>query len=266
MKLLAVVSAKGGVGKTTMAANLVAALAQSRNAVCVDLDPQNALRLHLGIPSHEIDGIGRCTLEKRSWREALFQGSMNTGVLPYGALNETDRDAFEVYLAEHPQWLTQGLAHLGLGDDDLVVIDTPPGPSLYLQQALRAAHFVLVVIQADAASYATLPAMEGLLKRYCNDRLDFTGAAYLINNVQSDKALSKDVVEVVRAQLGEKVVPLVIHQDEAVREALAFDKLVLDYDPHCEATHDILGAARWITSRMLPVREKSRGLKSVRRS
>lgn len=266
MKILAVVSAKGGVGKTTIAANLSAALSKFRNVICIDLDPQNALRLHLGIPTKEIDGVGRCTLENRRWDDVLFQGAMNTGVLPYGALNETDRDAFEIHLSENPHWLLQGLDALQLGEQDMVVIDTPPGPSLYLQQALRVAHFAVVVIQADAASYVTLPAMEGLLKRYCNDRPDFLGAAYLINNMQSEKALSRDVVEVVRSQLGEKVVPLVIHQDESVREALAFDKLVLEYDPHCEATHDILGAARWIATRMFAGKEKSNKPRPGRRS
>lgn len=265
MKILAVVSAKGGVGKTTIAANLAAAMAKFRNVISIDLDPQNALRLHLGIPTKEIDGVGRCTLENRRWDDVLFQGAMNTGVLPYGALNETDRDAFEVHLAENPHWLLQGLGKLQLGEQDLVVIDTPPGPSLYLQQALRVAHFAVVVIQADAASYATLPAMEGLLKRYCNDRSEFLGAAYLINNMQSEKVLSRDVVEVVRSQLGDKVVPLVIHQDESVREALAFDKLVLEYDAHCEATHDILGAARWIASRLFDNKGRTAGTRTARR-
>ena len=137
MNVLAIVSAKGGVGKTTLSANLGAALAANRRVVCVDLDPQNALRLHLGVAMDELDGVARCTLEGRRWDSAIFQSPGSPEVLPFGTINETDRDAFEVHLAEHPDWLAQGLQSLRLKASDYLVIDTPPGASLYLQQALR---------------------------------------------------------------------------------------------------------------------------------
>jgi cellulose synthase operon protein YhjQ len=252
--ILSVVSAKGGVGKTTLAASLASGLSDGRNVVSVDLDPQNALRLHLGVAVSETDGIGRATLEQRNWQSCMFRSARSGPyILPYGALNESDRDAFEVHLSSHPQWLMNGLNGLGLGASDLVVIDTPPGPSLYQQQALRAAHFVLVVIHADAASYATLPSMEGLLERYCEGREGFHGAAYLLNAVPAGSALSRDVVRVVRAGLGERMVPVIVHQDESVREALACDQLVAQYAVHSEATSDIGQVVRWLNQRLTPV-------------
>jgi cellulose synthase operon protein YhjQ len=257
VKILTVVSAKGGVGKTTVAANLSAALSRIQPVVSIDLDPQNALRLHLGVGADEIDGVGRCTLEGRSWDTSLFKSPSGAHVLPYGALTEPDRDAFEVYLSEHPTWLTDGLNSLRLAENDFVVVDTPPGPSLYLQQALRAAHYALVVIHADAASYATLPAMEGLLLKYCTGREGYIGSAYLMNNVHSDKVLTRDVVDIIRARFGDRVVPFVVHQDEAVREALAYDRVVIEYDPHCEATHDIANIANWLSKQMRPSNKKS---------
>ncbi len=230
------------------------ALGHTRKVVAVDLDPQNALRLHLGVDVAQIDGTGRATLQGRPWHSTLLPGrSGGPAVLPYGNLNETDRDAFEVYLSSHPEWLSTGLRGLPSGAADLVVVDTPPGPSLYQQQALRAANFVLVVIHADPASYATLPAMETILDRYCTGRENFAGAAYLLNNVNSGSALSRDVVRSVRAGLGDRVVPFVIHQDEAVREALAFDQSVLQYAPHGEAARDILQVTQWLAQRLAPV-------------
>jgi cellulose synthase operon protein YhjQ len=260
--VLAVVSAKGGVGKTTVTANLAMALSGDRNVVTVDLDPQNALRLHLGVSAGEIEGVGRATLEGRAWSSCLFRGGSGPYVLPYGNLNEGDRDAFEVHLSSNPDWLAKGLASLGLGDKDLVVIDTPPGPSLYQQQVLRIAHFVLVVIHGDPASYATLPAMESILAKYCNHRADFVGSAYLLNNIPPGSALARDVVKVVRSDLGERLVPTVIHQDEAVKEALAFDQLVLQYAPHSEASRDIGKAAAWIGSKLAPAFKQKRTAKS----
>jgi len=253
--ILSIVSAKGGVGKTTLAANLALALSQDLSVVAIDLDPQNALRLHLGGGAHAgIDGVGRASLEGRAWSSALSASPVpRLSVLPYGQLNESDRDAFEVHLSSHPEWLTQGLRGLGLADSDVVVIDTPPGPSLYQQQVLRAAHFVLVVVHADAASYATLPAMEGLLERYCVGREGFLGSAYLLNSVNVGSALSRDVIRVVRGGLGDRVLPMVVHQDESVREALAFDQMVLHYAPHSEASSDIAQVVRWLGQRLQPL-------------
>lgn len=265
MKILAIVSAKGGVGKTTLTANLGATLARNSRVVCIDLDPQNALRLHLAVAMDELDGVSRCTLEGRAWSTALFQSPGSPAVLPYGGLNESDRDAFEVHLSEHPDWLANGLEALKLGENDYLVIDTPPGPSLYLQQALRVAGFVLVVLHADAASFATVPAIEGLINRYCADRGDFQGSAYVLNNVNTNQTLSRDIVEILRGKLGDRMVPTVIHQDEAVRESLASDQLLADYDPHCEATFDISACANWISDAMSAAKLRSRRSKALAR-
>ncbi len=254
MVVISVVSAKGGVGKTTLSACLAMGLAPGRDVLAVDLDPQNALRLHLGVNASEIDGAGRATLEERNWQSAIYRGGKGRpSVLPYGNINETDRDALEAHLSNHPDWLSTGLQGLGLGPQSVVVIDTPPGPSLYQQQALRAANFTLVVVHADAASYATIPAMETILDRYCVGREGFAGSAYLLNSVSAASALSRDVVRVVRSGLGERVVPVVIHQDEAVREALAFDQPVLHYAPHGEASRDIQQVVRWFEQNLSAV-------------
>jgi cellulose biosynthesis protein BcsQ len=53
--------------------------------------------------------------------------------------------------------------------------------------------------------------------------------------------------------LGERLVPTVIHQDESVKEALAFDQLVLQYAPHSEAARDLSQAAAWLSKKMVPV-------------
>lgn len=254
MNVLAVVSAKGGVGKTTLTANLGAALGKGRRVVCLDLDPQNALRLHLGVAMDEHDGISRCTLEDRRWNTAIFQSPGSPEVLPFGTITENDRDAFEVHLAEHNNWLDRGLEHIQSASTDMAILDTPPGPSLYLQQALRVANYVLIVLHADAASYATVPAMESLVQRYCADRSDFKGSAYVLNNVNTEKALSRDIVEILRANLGGRLTPMVIHQDEAVRESLASDQLLADYDPHCVATYDVASCADWVRDKMLSTR------------
>lgn len=243
MKIIAIVSAKGGVGKTTVTATLSTALRYRGNAVfTADLDPQNALRFHFGLNPQDINGISRATLAGQPWAEVCVQSASGVVVLPFGSVNESDREAFEDHLDANPRWLRDQLATLGLEDDDIVVLDTPPGPSVYMRQALSTASVVVIVTLPDAASYATLPMMEGLVQTYCTRRPDFSSYSYVINQVDNSRQLAKDVVQVMNANFGERVIGL-IHQDPSVSEALAYDKSVLDYDDRCQATKDFVECA-----------------------
>ena len=96
-------------------------------------------------------------------------------VLPFGAVTEHDLAALEAQIAAHPRWLLDHLRALQPPDDALVLLDTPPGPSAYGRQALGIAHWVMVVMLADAASYATLPLMQRLVQTHCAPRTDFRG-------------------------------------------------------------------------------------------
>ena len=64
-------------------------------------------------------------------------------LLPYGRVNEFGRESFEQLLRVQPQLLRDGIAGLRLPADAVVILDTPPGPSVYLSQALTIAKVVL---------------------------------------------------------------------------------------------------------------------------
>ncbi|MGE4336155.1 MAG: cellulose biosynthesis protein BcsQ [Pigmentiphaga sp.] len=254
MNVVAIVSAKGGVGKTTVCANLAVALARrERQVLAIDLDPQNALRHHFGLDPSGLAGLSRATLGESDLLSVCQPTESGVIVLPYGMVNETDRQIFETVLAKEPSWLSRHLAGLGLDDDAIIVLDTPPGPSIYLRQALTAANLVVVITLADAASYATLPMIEGLIETYCVGRPGFIDHAFLINQVNRSRQLAKDVVLSMQASLGDRVVSLV-HQDQAVGEALAYNQSVLDYDPYCQGTSDFQHTADWVLDslRQLP--------------
>lgn len=250
MKIVAVVSAKGGVGKTTVTANLSTALKYGGHRVLtVDLDPQNALRFHLGLDPRAIIGTSRATLSGQDWSEIVTPTASGVFTLPYGMVNEADRRSFEQQLEANPDWLIDNLSGLGLAENDLVVLDTPPGPSIYMRHALSAAHLVVIVTLPDAASYATMPMMENLVQTYCVGRPGFIDYTYVINQIDSAKQLAKDVTQVMRVNFGERIVGL-IHQDESVSEALAYDKSVLDYDSTCQATQDFVACAHLLSDRL----------------
>lgn len=247
MSVIGVVSMKGGVGKTSTTANLATAIASrlgpGRVSV-VDLDPQNALHWHFG-PEH-VDAQGVCeqSLHGGDWGAVASVSEFGVVCLPYGGASEAHREAFEVLLADEPDWVGMCLKRAGLDNDAVVLIDTPPGPSVYLKQVFACADLVLIVLLADAGSYATIPAMESWL----DDALVAhppLGSVYVLNQVDSREPLNHDVAELLHQKLGTRLVPISIHHDEAVREALAFQQPVLIYDPHGQASHDLAQLAAW---------------------
>ena len=249
MKVITVVSAKGGVGKTTLAANLASVLAaRGRRVIALDLDPQNALRLHFGIPLDSIDGLSRATLAGDPWQTVMFDGVDGVTVLPYGAVVEDDRRRFESHIDRDPQWLVQSLERLGLDAADIVIVDTPPGSSVYTRTALCASNFALNVVLADAASYAAIPQMERMIETYATPRANFVGTGYVVNQVDQSRQLTKDVLKVLRNLLGDKLFPGVIHLDEGVSESLACDTTLIHYDPLSQAAADLRTCGEWLTN------------------
>ncbi|MDD5332934.1 MAG: cellulose biosynthesis protein BcsQ [Rhodoferax sp.] len=240
MSVIAVVSMKGGVGKTSVTANLAAAMAArlgEGQVAALDLDPQNALHLHLGFEALQREGVCRQSLQHRYWRDVAFTSPFGVSCLPYGSVSEGERGAFENLLASEPDWVQRQLAHAGLGDDHVVLIDLPPGPSVYLDQGFACADLVLVVLLADAGSYSTIIAMESWINEATLQRPGLE-SVYLLNQVDEAVPLSRDLGAVLRRRLGARLLPIGIHRDEAVSEALAFLQPVLFYDPRCQASDD----------------------------
>ena len=248
MSIIGIVSMKGGVGKTSVTVNLASALATKlgRGRVSVvDLDPQNALHLHLGIDNPQMLGVCEQSLLGGDWREAAFSSDFNVVCMPYGTPSERERKAFEVLLAKTPEWVGNQIEQTGLGNDAVVLIDTPPGASVYLKQVFACADIILVVVLADAGSYATIPAMEvwldDMLASYPQLR-NF----YVLNQIDRSESLNRDVADKLLRDLGSRLAPVGIHSDEAVCEALAFMRPVLAYDPHGQASHDHSRLATWL--------------------
>ena len=240
MKIISIVSAKGGVGKTTLSANLGIALARSGVPVLViDLDPQDALRLHFNGCSTAERGLARAALAGVNWQDAMLTTSSGCRLLPYGSAKESERMDFEQLLRDHPRQLRDNIAGLNLPADTVVILDTPPGPSVYLSQALTASNTVLIALLSDAASYATLPLMHSLLQQYCLNRPGFDNYAYLVNQVDNSRQLNSDVEHLMRMQFGARALPLV-HQDQAIPEAMACNQFVGEYDPLCRAPQDMI--------------------------
>lgn len=255
LKVVAVISAKGGVGKSTVAANLCVAMQRQGKAVlAVELDPQNALCHHLGIEvAPGRDALSGGIALGQDGEAALLDGWQTTPlgvcILPYGSVDEAQRRAFERQLEDEPDWLARRLSEMQLAEGSVVVLDTPPGPSVYLQQALAVANLALVVSLPDAASYTTLPKIDSLISTYAGNRPEFLGAAYVINQVERSRRLSQDITQIMQSILGDRVIGL-IHRDPSIAEALAYTRSVLDCDPGSQGCHDLQACSQAVLAKL----------------
>lgn len=240
MQVVSVIAAKGGVGKTTVTANLCIALAAGgRPVLAIDLDPQNALRFHLA-DDPRANGTGGLVDAERgacSWPQAMQRGHHGVVLLPFGEVDDDAQIALEGRLAAQPHWLADTLASFRLPDDTFVLLDTPPGPSVYLQQALRVSQLNVVTLLPDAGSFATLPIVERMVDKHCSPRPNFVASTYVINQADASRRLNRDVLQTLRDELGTRLLG-VVQQDQAVSEALASATTVRHYAPHSQAVDD----------------------------
>ena len=150
MPLICVCSPKGGVGKTTLAANLAYSLARTGSKVlALDFDVQNALRLHFGVPLNDERGYVAKALELHDWSQCVLSAGSNIFVLPYGEVSEAQRQAFDEQLTHNDHFLQRGLSALLNYPGLITIADMPPGPSPALKALTGLADLHLIPLLAD---------------------------------------------------------------------------------------------------------------------
>jgi cellulose synthase operon protein YhjQ len=242
MQVIALVSGKGGVGKTTLTANLAVALKQHRKRVLVvDLDPQNAVSIHLGLDPNEIAGLAREGIS----RSSIFESPFGVNFIPFGSVGDQELAEFEAVLRADVDFIHHGLAALDQKLFDYVLIDTPPGATIFLKQALRAADQAIAVL-ADAASFTTIPKLLTLTGEHTSDNNDFQGIKLLVNQMTEKSVLGQQVRTALYENYANLMIPVAIHKDVSVAEALAYERPVLQYNRNGKASLDIQDLVDWL--------------------
>lgn len=225
---ICIANQKGGVGKTTTAINLSAALATAgKTTLLIDLDPQ----------CNATSGLGRrpvdehALLSERPLRLGVSESEVPGLFLLPGSRAFRDVD----FLASADEARErQLLAHLqeGTGLFDYVVIDCPPSLGRLTKLALAASDEVLMPIQCEYFAMEGLTQMIEVIRSVMltkRRQLEFAGI--LLTMYDHELELTKEVEDQVRDFFGEIVFESVIPRDVAVSEAPSHGQSVLDYAP-----------------------------------
>ncbi len=230
MPLIAFSSPKGGVGKTTLVAQVAGVLARKGHVVLtLDLDPQNALRLHLGRPMRDESGFMASLGRSPAWRSALRETPSGAGLLAFGMVDQQRALELGATLLDQPDALAGPVRDM-LADPDLVLlVDTPPGASAALSAIVPLIDLLVVVLLADAGSGTLFPEIAAgrHLGRGAPAARVAENAAVVLNQVDFESPLSAAVMELAIESLGDRLIGAVC-RDERVAEALAEKRLLVD--------------------------------------
>lgn len=247
MHHLVITSAKGGTGKTTIAANLGRLLAERLRVVMVDLDPQDALGLLFGMPVGEPLGLATPELGHQGLVTMLRAQKADLPYIPFGRPGTAAVAQLESQARLDPTWLDKRLRELCPGGYDVAVFDTPSARSPLTAQALSMATAAVVVLEPCALSYATLPEVETHIEE--SVRPTYRGTTYIVNRLDGRRPLSRDVRSALAQSVGDQLSDIAFLDDEHVREATASRTTCVTLSPHAQFT----SATRQLANRLLEV-------------
>jgi chromosome partitioning protein len=252
-RVFTIANQKGGVGKTTTAVNVAAALAlQGLRVLVIDLDPQGNASTALGVEHREgTPSSYEVLIGEMELRTALQRSPHSERLFCVPATIDLAGAEIElVSMVAREGRLRTALAGLENYDFDYVFIDCPPSLGLLTINALVAAPEVLIPIQCE---YYALEGVGQLLrniemvKAHLNPELNVSTVILTMHDGRTK--LADQVAEDVRSHFGDKVLRTVIPRSVKVSEAPGYGMTILDYDPGSRGAMSYLDASREIAER-----------------
>ena len=235
-RIIAICNQKGGVGKTTTAVNLSAALSMAeRRTLLIDADHQANATQGVGVSISDEPTLYDALIEEEPWTTSATTEYIHKTQLPFldlvASTHHLAGAEIELVNAVSRETRLRSFLDAVAAKYDYILIDTPPSLGLLTLNVLVAAKSVLIPIQCE---YYALQGLAELLntirltQQSFNAELQIEGA--VLTMFQAATVLSKQVVEEVRTSFHEKVFQSVIPRTVKLAEAPSFGKPILLYD------------------------------------
>ena len=253
---IAVANQKGGVGKTTTAINMAAALAQLKKKILViDLDPQANATSGMGIDGKDTPSLYPALLGQLPAEECILpSGRKRLDIIP----STMDLAGVEIELARSGNHLTrlrETLAPLRESDTyDYCIMDTPPSLGVLMTSALAACDEVLTPLQCEWFGLEGLAKILHVTAQICasgvNPRIRHEGVLMTMYDGRTN--LSRQVIDQVERHLPQMLYKTVIPRSIRLGEAPSFGHTIFEHDPSGAAADAYLKAAREFIKRHKP--------------
>ena len=250
-KVLAIINQKGGVGKSTTAINLAAALGEKRKQVLlIDLDPQGNASSGLGIEKSQVKAcIYDVLLNEVPIEEAIIPDVTEGLDLVPATINLAGAEVELVSAMARENRLKDAVGNLR-GKYDYILIDCPPSLGLLTVNALVAADKLLIPIQCEFYALEGVTKLLDSMKRVknmLNPTLDIFGV--LLTMYDGRTTLSRQVADEVRNYFGKTAFDTMIPRTVKLSEAPSFGQPITEYDPNGKGAEAYINLAKEVILR-----------------
>ncbi len=228
MSVIALQGIRGGTGTTSVTAALAWALSQlGEKVLAIDFSAANLLRLHFAMPYDSPRGWATAERTGHGWQQGAMRYNSRLDFLPFGQLPLEEQGLANCDWQHNLTQLRNTAVY------DWILLDVPAEDPLRAAQAISMADHTLMLLQADSQSHVRL-----------HQQSLPANSHYLVSQFAPGSQLQQDILLLWQQSLP-RLLPFILHRDEAMAESLAGKQPVGELHPQSKSSQDVTTLANW---------------------